>query len=138
MVWVEDVETGKRRTMTLVAAKREAGIEYDAEQAYMGVVYYGQNAKTRQWGEVSLYGGMLAENAVQAISRDVFADAMSRVESAGYDIVLHVHDEIVSEVTGRETWPSEGVFNALMSVVPAWATGFPIVAAGWRGERYRK
>jgi DNA polymerase len=136
MVWVEDVETGKRRTMTLVAAKREAGIEYDAEQAYMGAVYYGQNAKTRQWGDVSLYGGILAENAVQAISRDVFADAMLRVESSGYPVVLHVHDEVMSEVPAAGASFDE--FNALMSITPSWAQGFPIVAAGWSGERYRK
>lgn len=91
---------------------------------------------TRKWEWKDFYGGLAAENVTSAVCRDIMAEAMVRVEEAGYPVVLTVHDEIVSE---RELGSgSLEEFVSLMSVVPEWATGFPIKAAGWSGRRYRK
>ena len=101
------------------------------------VSYMGRNNKgSGKWDLVRTWGGMLTENVVQAISRDLLAEAMIRVEAAGYRIVLHAHDEIVSEIMKR--FGSQEEFDALVSVVPAWAKSLPIDAKGWRGERYHK
>ena len=66
-------------------------------QAKAAVTALGVNSTTRQWERFALYSGLLYENAVQAIARDVMAEAMIRAENAGYPIVLSVHDEIVAE-----------------------------------------
>ncbi|MGO9835542.1 MAG: DNA polymerase [Polyangiaceae bacterium] len=52
------------------------------------------------------YGGKLAENVTQAVCRDLFVDALVRLDRAGFEIVLHVHDEVVAEVlaASRRTW----------------------------------
>ena len=86
-----------------------------------------------KWARVSTYGGALVENAVQAIARDVLAEAMIRVDE-DYPVVMTVHDEIVSEAANGGTQE----FENLVNTVPAWATGFPISAKAWRGPRYRK
>jgi DNA polymerase len=82
------------------------------------------------------YGGLWTENVVSGIARDLLADAMLRIEAAGYPIVLHVHDEIVAEVPESRSSPDE--FTHLMIRKPAWALDLPIAALAWSGQRYTK
>ena len=60
--------------------------------------YKGMDQTTKQWTYVDTYGGKLTENIIQAIARDLLADSMLRVDAAGFDIVMHVHDEVVVEL----------------------------------------
>lgn len=98
--------------------------------------HYGVNPLTRKWESSGTYGGRLAENVVQAISRDLMADAMLRIESSGYEIILSVHDELVAERKIGEGKIEE--FEKLMAQVPEWAKGCPVRVEGWNGPRYKK
>jgi len=91
---------------------------------------------TKQWVRRPLYGGLLCENNIQSFCRDLLVEAMLRVEAAGYSVVMHVHDEILSEVD--KGFGSLEEFIKIMEIVPAWATNMPIKAAGWEGMRFRK
>ena len=82
------------------------------------------------------YGGIWTENIVSGIARDLLAEAMLRIEAAGYPIVLHVHDEVVCEVP--EGFGSTEEFTRLMTRKPAWALDLPIAAKPWSGSRYCK
>lgn len=77
------------------------------------------------------------ENITQAASRDILAANMPAVEDAGYEIVLSVHDELITEAPDSPEYSSDHM-AALMSTVPAWAEGLPLSAAGFESYRYRK
>ena len=102
-----------------------------------GVVYLGQTLGL-QLGRVSLYGGKIAENIVQAVSRDLLAERMLAAQASGFRVVLHVHDEVVCEIPESMDGDALRAFEHLMSQTPAWADGCPVAAEGWRGTRYHK
>jgi len=87
-----------------------------------------------KWSELSTYGGKLTENIVQAISRDCLAAAMMKLDAAGYEIVMHVHDEIVAEVEGDRL---EEMIELMREPLP-WAPGLPLNAAGFTSDFYMK
>lgn len=98
--------------------------------------YKGVDAYTRKWCDQHAHGGVLFNNVVQGTARDIEAEAMVRIEGAGYPNVLSVHDEVVAE-------PNNGVgsvaeFSALMTKLPSWAEGLPVAANAWEGPRYKK
>ena len=99
------------------------------------VVIQGKNNKGR-WGDVYLYGGLLWENVVQALCRDLLAGALMACERTGYPVVLHVHDEVVVEVPKGAGRVEE--VQQLMTQVPPWARGIPVNSSAWRDERYVK
>lgn len=94
------------------------------------------NSVTRQWVSQIIWGGLLTENVVQATARDLMATAMMALELKGYNVILSVHDEIISEVP--DNFGSLDEMIDIMTRVPAWAKGCPINAEGKEGKRYRK
>jgi len=101
------------------------------------ISYFGVNQYTRQWGPIKTYGGKLVENATQAFARDIMAYQMPIIERHGYEIVLSVHDELITETPDTERFSSTGL-SMLLSAQPLWAPGIPLAAAGFETLRYRK
>lgn len=101
------------------------------------ITYMGMNQYSRKWQRISTYGGKLAENITQAVARDVMAYNMPEVESCGYDIVLSVHDELITETDDVPTQNAKDL-SAILATVPDWADGLPLAAAGFDAYRYKK
>ena len=106
------------------------------ERIRESIRYWTVDGYTRKWQRAYAYGGKLCENVVQAVARDLLAEALQRVECAGYPTVLHVHDELVAERPIGTGNLEE--FNELVSTLPPWAEGLPLTADGWQGIHYRK
>jgi DNA polymerase len=96
--------------------------------------YYGVN--TGNWTELETYGGKLTENIVQAIARDCLAAALQRIETAGYDIVMHIHDEVILDVP--EERADLDTVCRLMCEPISWAPGLLLNADGFVGDYYKK
>jgi len=90
----------------------------------------GRMVRQRTWG------GTLVENLVQAIARDCLAESLLRMDRAGFNIPLHVHDEIVLDVP--EDVSSVEEVTDLMGQPIDWAPGLPMKAAGFECEFYQK
>ena len=99
------------------------------------ITYMGVGA-SKKWERLETFGGKLVENIVQAIARDLLASAMMNVANAGYNIVFHVHDEIIAEAPDGQGSVDE--MCMLMSINPDWADGIPLSADGYECEYYRK
>lgn len=98
------------------------------------VTYEGVNQYSRKWCRIKTHPGKVTENIVQAISRDILAEGLLNADAADFQIVGHVHDEIISE---DDTNRVDELIEA-MSAAPAWCHDAPIKAAGWAGQFYRK
>lgn len=110
---------------------------WDKTQPIPVLKYWATDGKTRQWAEEKTYGGKLVENVTQAVARDLMAEAMLRIEDAGWQIVLTVHDELIGEID-KAAPQTNADFCRLMAELPAWADGCPVAAEGFRTRRYRK
>jgi DNA polymerase bacteriophage-type len=101
---------------------------------------WGQSKKTivyEDFGKakiVETYGGQLTENITQAIARDVFAASLVRLDEAGFDTVLHVHDEVVIETNDSNLMAD---IVQIMETPPKWARSLPLSVKASVSERYQ-
>jgi DNA polymerase bacteriophage-type len=82
-----------------------------------------------------LWGGVITENFIQSLARDIFGDALLKLESAGFRVVLHAHDEAVVEVP-LDVDPKE--IERIMTIGPDWAHGIPLSAEAKELMAYAK
>lgn len=114
-----------------------ARVKMNPENGRESIVYMGVNQETKRWGEAETYGGKLVENVTQAVARDCLAEAMMRVAAEGYEIVMHVHDEMIVDVPDEDKDAAEEI-TRLMSVTPDWAPGLPLKGETYETEFYKK
>lgn len=102
------------------------------------LVYMGMNQTTKVWERVDTYGGKLVENIVQAIARDLLAESLIKLDKKGFDIVMHVHDEVVVELPKDTKKLGLDLICETMSEPIEWAEGLPLAADGYVTEYYKK
>ena len=98
--------------------------------------YYGTDQQSGKWGIQTTYGGKLTENIVQAIARDCLAVTLERLEKAGLEVVMHIHDEAVIDCPADKITAEEAC--ALMGQPIEWSKGLPLKAAGFESMYYMK
>ena len=108
----------------------------------MGVNRYGAESVTyegvgeqKKWLRLESYGPKFVENIIQATARDILAEAMQRLDEAGYRIVMHIHDEVVIEAPDPT---SLAEICEIMGRTPPWAGGLLLRADGYECDFYKK
>jgi DNA polymerase len=89
----------------------------------------------KHWMRIESYGPKITENLTQAFCRDLLAEAMERLTAAGYQIVMHIHDEVVLEAP-KDADLSDAC--RIMSETPTWEPGLKLNAAGYECMFYQK
>lgn len=103
------------------------------------IIYDGVDQASKRWKHIETYGGKLTENVVQAIARDCLAEAIERLEAAGFPIVFHVHDEVVIDI--KPYADNDTMLKTVCDIMrqpPVWAQDLPLNAAGWVGDFFTK
>lgn len=125
------IQLPSKRRIAYIRPKIEPG-PYDKDI----ITYDGMEQTKHTWTRLETYGPKLVENIVQATARDCLGEAMFNVDNAGYDIVFHVHDEIIMDVP-KEQGSLEEV-NALFGKPIPWAPGLLLSADGYECDYYMK
>lgn len=98
------------------------------------LTYLSVNSITRKFERTHTYGGKITENIDSGSCRDILAPALLRCEEVGYRVVMHTHDEILTE---KEVGSVDEI-QSLMTVQPQWCRDLPLDASCWTGKRYLK
>ena len=72
-----------------------------------------------------LWGGSITENIVQSVARDLLGYWILECDKVGIDIVLHIHDSIITLMPEDKVSEQSKLFGSIMCTVPDWAEGFP-------------
>lgn len=96
-------------------------------------ITYEGKLPNNKWGEIESYGPKFVENIVQATARDILCNSIHNLKA--YDIVMHIHDEVVIEAS-KETKLEE--VTSLMSKSPSWANDLLLRADGYECNFYQK
>jgi DNA polymerase I-like protein with 3'-5' exonuclease and polymerase domains len=86
-------------------------------------------------GPVSLWGGSLVENVVQALARIVVGQQMLKIQQK-YRVALTVHDAAVVVVKEAELNNALAYIVECMKWTPDWARGLPVTCEAHYGESY--
>jgi DNA polymerase len=86
-------------------------------------------------GTVSIWGGAMVENVVQALARIVVGEQMLNMRDT-YRPVLTVHDAAVIVAPKPDKDQALAFITQVMSTAPNWATGLPIACEAKCGESY--
>lgn len=87
---------------------------------------------------IHAFGGLLCENVVQGLARDLMVEAAFLAQANGFPIVLTVHDELLTEPERINA--DYKALEQIMNERSNWAKALniPVATEGWSGDRYRK
>lgn len=135
----KDPDTGEQESVWIpLSQKRPTDIGTGKTWTVQKLTYMGMNQTKKIWCRIDSYGGKLVENIVQAIARDILAVSMVKLDSRGFDIVMHVHDESVADLERETAEERLEEMCQIMGEPIEWAEGLPLAADGYLTEFYKK
>jgi DNA polymerase len=104
----------------------------DYTSSFLGVDTY-----TRQWKRISTYSGKRTQNIAEGVGADFLMDGLLAADEAGYNPILSVHDEGITEPPDEDKYHDKEL-SRLLITSSLWADDIPLAAKGDTYYRYRK
>ena len=117
----EDEETGEIKVM------RKKGLTYER-----------LSQTSKKWVRRANHGGRFIEQAVQGIARDILQHGLRQSDDAGFEIVGHYHDEILTLVDVDSNLGLEDLIGCMTGNLPPWAKTMMVRAEGYEDSFYHK
>jgi len=95
-------------------------------------------ADAQMWPRARIWAGILVENGTQATAHDMLRGSLRRLDAEGFNVIAHVHDEIIIEHDTLTADVAAARIHAIMTDPPSWACDFPLGAEGDVMLRYHK
>jgi DNA polymerase len=98
--------------------------KFEDEQITYAKASWKPAATAKEWPRARLWRGLACENITQATAHDLLRHSLRELDAEGWDVVLHVHDEIVLETDRPEE--AAAAMERVMCTAPDWANGLPL------------
>lgn len=110
----------------------------DKPDRRISITYEGLNQTTRKWGRQSTHPGKLTENADQGIARDILAPGLIEADRRGFEVIGHVHDEIITLVDEDSPLGVPELCECMAEIHLPWAPDLPLKAEGYEDVIFKK
>ena len=131
--WSPRVET-QHKTWEGIKDGRKITREYDQDV----ILYKAKNQKTGQWIETDTFGGHLVENGDQGDARDVLVHGMKLATAAGFTLVGHCYDELVTLVPVNSGLGVKELCACMSQPADYYNGDLLLSAEGFESDVYRK
>jgi DNA polymerase len=98
------------------------------------ITYEGVNQTTKKWETKPAWGGLFVENITQAVARDCLAESLINLSNVGFDIAMHIHDEICCVTVSNQVDNMKYIMNKNIE----WAPGLVLRSEGFSSKYYMK
>ena len=134
---IQNKRTGTWIEITASRAFDADGVKIDGVWATSEITYEGQLKQSTKWGRVTTHGGVLTENACQAVAGDFLTHGTMLAEKKGYEPCFVVHDQLITHFNPDKGDTVDGLVSELCQL-PSWAPNFPLNAVGNLTDFYTK
>lgn len=131
----DEVRTLRNLTFTRSGTTVEVRLPSGRCLFYPQAAVIAYNQLRYRWGH--LWGGVICENVVQAISRDILAEAILFIEDQGFRVLHHIYDSVIVDAEESQEAEALAVVNESLTRVPDWALNWPLGVESFTGKVYQ-
>lgn len=134
----QTVREGGKRNLEITMPTGDSMMQYRISPTLKGghsaLTVRGENKSINK----KLWGGVLTENVIQRMARDVLFENIVNIEDAGIPVLFSVHDELILEIETEDAPEALKFATGVMRTPPEWCPDLPLDVEGGIFSHYTK